>query len=49
MGGTNAAPNLFLHGSEWNNTTDSLTSISILKSLGNFAVGTSILLEGLAL
>ena len=45
--GFNASPVLALIGGEWNNTADLISSITLTKSSGNFAAGTSILLEGL--
>ena len=47
--GVNTSPSLSLIGNEWDNTSDSITSLSIISSAGNFAAGTSVLLEGLAL
>ena len=46
--GDTTAINLNLNGGEWDNTADLISSITINKSSGNFAAGTSILLEGLA-
>jgi hypothetical protein len=46
--GFRADPNLLLHGGEWNNTADAISEISVVASAGNFAAGTSILLEGLS-
>ena len=40
---------LVLDGGEWDNTSDALTRIDIIASANNFAAGTSLMLEGLAL
>lgn len=47
-GGNDAAPELSLTGAEWANTSDALTSITLFPSSGDFAAGSSFLLEGLA-
>jgi len=41
-------PLLSLIGGEWNNTSDALTSITFSAHALNFAIGTSIMVEGLA-
>lgn len=46
--GFNASPILGLVGGEWNNTADAIFAITLTKSSGNFAAGTTVLLEGLA-
>lgn len=38
-----------LWGVEWNNTADLISRIDVIASSNNFAAGTSVLLEGLAL
>lgn len=48
LAGMQPSPVLSLYGGEWNNTADALSRIDVLASAGNFAAGTSILLEGLA-
>ena len=47
-GGNDASPELGLIGAEWDNTADTISSISLVPSANSFAAGTSILLEGLA-
>ena len=37
-----------VNAGEWGNTPDSITSLSVIASVGSFAAGTSFLLEGLA-
>lgn len=48
--GSNALPDLGLVGGQWGNTAASITSIEVMVSggSGNFAAGSSFLLEGLA-
>lgn len=46
--GLDSAPELALVGAEWDETAAALTQIVLLSSSGNFATGTSVLLEGLS-
>lgn len=48
VSGLDAAPELQLYGAGWDNTADAISSITILNTSGDFAAGTSALLEGLA-
>lgn len=44
----NTTGELNLMGGEWNNTADALNRIDVLNGSGDFAIGSSFLLEGLA-
>jgi len=43
----NTTGELNLIGGEWNNTADEVTSVAVVSSSGNFAAGTTVLLEGM--
>ena len=45
--GERATVTLGITGTEWSNTSDSVSSLAVLASSGSFAAGTSFLLEGL--
>lgn len=47
LAGLNASPQLTLVGGEWGNTSDAISSVSLVSNVGDFAADTSALLEGL--